>query len=365
MPQLPGLVKGLGVTFKTMLAGAVTVQYPHVKEAPPPPAASSPSRRRTAPSACSAPASAPTGASTSRATRRSGRPPARGGKPRTVSVLDRFDIDYALCMYCGICVEVCPFDALFWSPSTSTPSPASPTSSTTRRSSASGCRRCPSPSRSRSAPRSRVRSSACHSRRGRSPERRLRDHRRRHGGRRHRRRDDEEHRARRPGPGRRAGRGGGPVRPPPGRVPRHRADRHLHRRHRRAVPVRHHADPGADRTRRRPRQRPAGPGRPGVAAVLLGVLGSCCSTSSAMDKLHLGPARSDRAPPTSPTRSSAPTWSPSRSSPCCCWPRSSAPSSWPGETDPVPITDSTCSCRPSSSAPASTACWPAATASSC
>ncbi|HWL64790.1 MAG TPA: 4Fe-4S binding protein, partial [Actinomycetota bacterium] len=24
-------------------------------------------------------------------------------------------IDYALCMYCGICVEVCPYDALFWS----------------------------------------------------------------------------------------------------------------------------------------------------------------------------------------------------------------------------------------------------------
>jgi NADH-quinone oxidoreductase subunit I len=33
-----------------------------------------------------------------------------------VSALDRFDIDYSLCMYCGICVEVCPFDALFWSP---------------------------------------------------------------------------------------------------------------------------------------------------------------------------------------------------------------------------------------------------------
>ena len=44
-------------------------------------------------------------------------PPRReGGKPRTVNKLDRFDIDYALCMYCGICVEVCPFDALFWSP---------------------------------------------------------------------------------------------------------------------------------------------------------------------------------------------------------------------------------------------------------
>ena len=44
-------------------------------------------------------------------------PPRReGGKPRTVSKLDRFDIDYGLCMYCGICVEVCPFDALHWSP---------------------------------------------------------------------------------------------------------------------------------------------------------------------------------------------------------------------------------------------------------
>ena len=44
-------------------------------------------------------------------------PPRRaGGKPRSVNILDRFDIDYALCMYCGICVEVCPFDALFWSP---------------------------------------------------------------------------------------------------------------------------------------------------------------------------------------------------------------------------------------------------------
>src|SRR5918996_89550 len=42
--------------------------------------------------------------------------PASGGKARSVKVLDRFAIDYALCMYCGICVEVCPFDALFWSP---------------------------------------------------------------------------------------------------------------------------------------------------------------------------------------------------------------------------------------------------------
>lgn len=39
-----------------------------------------------------------------------------GGRDRQRNVLDRFAIDYSLCMYCGICVEVCPFDALFWSP---------------------------------------------------------------------------------------------------------------------------------------------------------------------------------------------------------------------------------------------------------
>jgi NADH-quinone oxidoreductase subunit I len=39
-----------------------------------------------------------------------------GGRDRSVDVLDRFAIDYSLCMYCGICIEVCPFDALFWSP---------------------------------------------------------------------------------------------------------------------------------------------------------------------------------------------------------------------------------------------------------
>jgi len=39
-----------------------------------------------------------------------------GGRERTRNALDRFAIDFALCMYCGICVEVCPFDALFWSP---------------------------------------------------------------------------------------------------------------------------------------------------------------------------------------------------------------------------------------------------------
>ena len=44
--------------------------------------------------------------------------PAReeGARARQRNVLDRFAIDFALCMYCGICIEACPFDALFWSP---------------------------------------------------------------------------------------------------------------------------------------------------------------------------------------------------------------------------------------------------------
>ena len=37
MPKLPGMIKGLGVTFgemvKTLKDGPVTIQYPHEKEA--------------------------------------------------------------------------------------------------------------------------------------------------------------------------------------------------------------------------------------------------------------------------------------------------------------------------------------------
>jgi NADH-quinone oxidoreductase subunit I len=37
-----------------------------------------------------------------------------GSRQRTQNVLDRFAIDWSLCMYCGICVEECPYDALEW-----------------------------------------------------------------------------------------------------------------------------------------------------------------------------------------------------------------------------------------------------------
>lgn len=43
-------------------------------------------------------------------------PKEEGQRERSRNVLDTFDIDYSICMYCSICVEACPFDALHWSP---------------------------------------------------------------------------------------------------------------------------------------------------------------------------------------------------------------------------------------------------------
>jgi NADH-quinone oxidoreductase subunit I len=112
-----GLVKGLGVTLKTMLKPAVTVQYPHVKEAPAPRARGVIALKEENCTVCMLCArSCPDWCIYIEGHKTKAPPRRAGGKPRTVQLLDRFDIDYALCMYCGICVEVCPFDALFWSP---------------------------------------------------------------------------------------------------------------------------------------------------------------------------------------------------------------------------------------------------------
>ena len=40
--------------------------------------------------------------------------PAPGARPRTHNVLDTFEIDWSLCMYCGVCIEQGPTDALAW-----------------------------------------------------------------------------------------------------------------------------------------------------------------------------------------------------------------------------------------------------------
>ena len=121
MPELPGLAKGLGVTFKTMIntwtKGAVTVQYPHEKEDLAPRTRGVIDLKEENCTVCMLCARECPDWCIYIEGHKEKRPPRReGGKPRTVNALDRFDIDYALCMYCGICVEVCPFDALFWTP---------------------------------------------------------------------------------------------------------------------------------------------------------------------------------------------------------------------------------------------------------
>jgi NADH-quinone oxidoreductase subunit I len=123
---VPGVLKGLGVTFKELAhtvtpkkmgGGAATVQYPHEKEAPPLRARGVIALREVNCTVCMLCArSCPDWCIYIEGHKEKAPPRRPGGKPRTVSALDRFDIDYALCMYCGICVEVCPFDALFWSP---------------------------------------------------------------------------------------------------------------------------------------------------------------------------------------------------------------------------------------------------------
>ncbi|GGZ38066.1 NuoI/complex I 23 kDa subunit family protein [Streptomyces rochei] len=119
MPPIPGsgLAKGLAVTLRTMTKKTVTEQYPDVQPELPPRTRGVIGLfeenctvcmlcARECPDWCiyidshkeTVPAAAP------------------GGRERSRNVLDRFAIDFSLCMYCGICIEVCPFDALFWSP---------------------------------------------------------------------------------------------------------------------------------------------------------------------------------------------------------------------------------------------------------
>ncbi|WP_121748613.1 NADH-quinone oxidoreductase subunit I [Streptomyces sp. E2N166] len=112
-----GLAKGLAVTLRTMTKKTVTEQYPDVQPELPPRTRGVIGLfeenctvcmlcARECPDWCiyidshkeTIPAAAP------------------GGRDRSRNVLDRFAIDFSLCMYCGICIEVCPFDALFWSP---------------------------------------------------------------------------------------------------------------------------------------------------------------------------------------------------------------------------------------------------------
>src|SRR6266508_6132350 len=111
-----GLVKGLLVTLRTMLKRSVTQQYPHVKPDLPPRTRGVIALKQENCTVCyKCSRECPDWCIYIDAHKET-HEPAAGGRARSAKILDRFAIDYALCMYCGICVEVCPFDALFWTP---------------------------------------------------------------------------------------------------------------------------------------------------------------------------------------------------------------------------------------------------------
>jgi NADH-quinone oxidoreductase subunit I len=112
-----GLFKGLGITLSTMTKRSITEQYPDVQPELPPRSrgvialfeencTSCMLCARECPDWC---IYIDSHKETIPATE-------EGGRERSRNVLDRFAIDFSLCMYCGICIDVCPFDALFWSP---------------------------------------------------------------------------------------------------------------------------------------------------------------------------------------------------------------------------------------------------------
>jgi NADH-quinone oxidoreductase subunit I len=115
-PPGTGLVKGLAVTLKTMMKPAVTQQYPHEKPDLPARTRGVIALKQENCTVCYKCSRACPDWCIYIDAHKETHEPAAGGKGRSVKVLDRFAIDFALCMYCGICVEVCPFDALFWSP---------------------------------------------------------------------------------------------------------------------------------------------------------------------------------------------------------------------------------------------------------
>ena len=112
-----GLLKGLAVTMKNLVRGPATQMYPHERPTLAP-------RTRgvialmdencTVCMLCSR--ECPDWCIYIDSHKETVPAAKEGGRTRTRNVLDRFAIDFSLCMYCGICVEVCPFDALWWSP---------------------------------------------------------------------------------------------------------------------------------------------------------------------------------------------------------------------------------------------------------
>jgi len=119
MARLPGsgLANGLAVTLRTMTRRSITRQYPDVAPDLAPRSRGVIALLEENCTVCMLCArECPDWCIVIEGHKETTPPSGPGGRARARNVLDRFAIDFALCMYCGICVEVCPFDALFWSP---------------------------------------------------------------------------------------------------------------------------------------------------------------------------------------------------------------------------------------------------------
>ena len=107
MPQVPGLIKGLGVTFgemvKTLRSGPQTTRYPHEREEPTARARGVIALHEENCTSCMLCArECPDWCIFIEAHKYVAPPRREGGKPRQKNELDRFDIDYSLCMYLSL-----------------------------------------------------------------------------------------------------------------------------------------------------------------------------------------------------------------------------------------------------------------------
>ena len=111
-----GLAQGLAITWRHMTRRSVTRQYPEVKPDLPPRSRGVIALLEENCTVCMLCARECPDWCIYIDSHKETIPAPPGGRERSRNVLDRFAIDFSLCMYCGICIEACPFDALFWSP---------------------------------------------------------------------------------------------------------------------------------------------------------------------------------------------------------------------------------------------------------
>jgi NADH-quinone oxidoreductase subunit I len=111
-----GLAQGLAITLRTMTHRSVTRQYPEVRPDLPPRSRGVIALLEENCTVCMLCARECPDWCIYIDSHKETIPAPEGGRERQRNVLDRFAIDFSLCMYCGICIEACPFDALFWSP---------------------------------------------------------------------------------------------------------------------------------------------------------------------------------------------------------------------------------------------------------